>query len=70
VWKERSIENADRIVTFGYPGLLASPTLLARTDAWLAGSAVAPALRRLVLELRDDTARGLRAQACDAGMTA
>ena len=70
VWEERSIENADRIVTFGYPGLLASPTLLARTDAWLAGSPTAPALRRLVLELRDDTARGLRAQACDAEITA
>ena len=30
-----TIENADRIVTFGYPGLLASSALLARTDAFI-----------------------------------
>jgi aminopeptidase N len=39
---------------------------LAATDAWLrAHEGAAPALRRLVLESRDDLARALRAQAAD-----
>src|SRR5204862_5156235 len=35
-WKERSIENAERLVGLGYPHLLASPGPPARTDARLA----------------------------------
>ena len=66
VWAERSIQNAERIVSGGYPWPLTSAALLARTDAWLATDAAkAPALRRLVLEARDDAARALRAQECD-----
>ncbi|MBS2545743.1 aminopeptidase N [Catenulispora sp. NL8] len=66
VWAERSIQNAERIVSGGYPWPLTSPDLLARTDAWLASDAAkAPALRRLVLEARDGAARALRAQECD-----
>jgi aminopeptidase N len=66
IWAERSIQNAERIVSGGYPWALTSPDLLARTDAWLASDAAkAPALRRLVLEARDDAARSLRAQECD-----
>jgi aminopeptidase N len=65
-WRDRSIENAERLVNFGYPGLLASSELLARTDDWLASDAAkAPALCRLVVECRDDIARALRAQECD-----
>jgi len=66
VWAERSIQNAERIVSGGYPWPLTSPDLLARTDAWLGSDAAkAPALRRLVLEARDDAARALRARECD-----
>jgi aminopeptidase N len=66
LWAERSIQNAERIVSGGYPWPLTSPELLSRTDAWLAsGAAKAPALRRLVLEARDDAARALRARECD-----
>jgi aminopeptidase N len=66
IWAERSIQNAERIVSGGYPWPLTSPGLLARTDAWLVSDAAkAPALRRLVLEARDDAARALRAQECD-----
>ena len=66
VWAERSIQNAERLVSGGFPWPLTSPTLLERTDAWLASDAAkAPALRRLVLEARDDAARALRAQECD-----
>ncbi|OLE23782.1 MAG: aminopeptidase N [Catenulispora sp. 13_1_20CM_3_70_7] len=66
IWSERSIQNAERIVSAGYPWPLTSPDLLARTDAWLAADAAkAPALRRLVLEARDDAARALRARERD-----
>ena len=66
IWAERTIQNAERILLGGYPWPLTSNELLARTDAWLASDAAkAPALRRLVLESRDDAARALRAQECD-----
>ncbi|MFC5909334.1 aminopeptidase N [Streptacidiphilus monticola] len=66
VWAERTIENAMRIVRGFFPALVGSEQVLARTDAWLDEHAdAAPALRRLVLECRDDLARALRAQAAD-----
>jgi aminopeptidase N len=66
IWSERSIENANRIVSHGYPSLMVSEGILARTEAWLASEAAsAPALRRLVQEGRDDMARALAAQARD-----
>ncbi|NUP32031.1 MAG: hypothetical protein HOU01_09975, partial [Streptomycetaceae bacterium] len=49
-----------------YPMADVSPELLRRTDAWLADDGHAPALRRLVLERRDDAARALKARARDA----
>ncbi|MDI3421831.1 aminopeptidase N [Streptomyces luteolus] len=68
VWEERSIQIAMHVVRGMFPALLDSPRTLADTDAWLASHAdAAPALRRLVLEARDDLARVLRGQACDAG---
>ncbi|MFG2328655.1 aminopeptidase N [Streptomyces sp. NPDC048604] len=67
VWAERSIQIGMHVVRGLFPGLQDSPQTLAATDAWLAGHAdAAPALRRLVLEARDDLARALRAQECDA----
>ena len=62
IWAERTIENADRIVRYGFPALLVEPGTLARTDAWLETGHHAPALRRLVLEQRDDLARAMRAR--------
>ncbi|MFD8480812.1 aminopeptidase N [Kitasatospora sp. NPDC059673] len=67
IWADRSIEIAMRIVGGFYPRYQTTPETLAATDAWLtAHQEAAPALRRLVLECRDDLARALRAQACDA----
>ncbi|WP_406860922.1 aminopeptidase N [Streptomyces sp. HUAS MG47] len=67
VWAERSIQIGMHVVRGLFPGLQDSPETLAATDAWLAAHAdAAPALRRLVLEARDDLARALRAQECDA----
>ncbi|MFH8937211.1 aminopeptidase N [Streptomyces griseosporeus] len=67
VWAERSIQIGIHVVRGLFPSLQDSPGTLAATDAWLAAHEdAAPALRRLVLEARDDLARALRGQACDA----
>ncbi|MFJ3788166.1 aminopeptidase N [Kitasatospora sp. NPDC090091] len=66
VWSERTIEIAMRIVGGFFPRAQIDEQTLAEADAWLDGHpGAAPALRRLVLECRDDLARALRAQACD-----
>jgi aminopeptidase N len=68
VWRERSIQIGMDVVRGLFPGLRDSPETVAAADAWLAAhEEAAPALRRLVLEARDDLARALRGQACDAG---
>ncbi|MFI8940694.1 aminopeptidase N [Streptomyces syringium] len=68
VWRERSIEIAMAVVRGLFPMLQDDRRTLEATDAWLAAHEdAAPALRRLVLESRDDLARALRAQDCDAG---
>ncbi|MEV5880570.1 aminopeptidase N [Streptomyces sp. NPDC052101] len=67
VWRERSIQIGMDVVRGLFPALQDRPETLAATDAWLqAHREAAPALRRLVLEARDDLARALRAQECDA----
>ncbi|MCX5169075.1 aminopeptidase N [Streptomyces antibioticus] len=63
VWEERSIQIAMHVVRGLFPDLQDSPETLEATDAWLdAHPSAPPALRRLVLEGRDDLARALRAQ--------
>ncbi|MFF9501942.1 aminopeptidase N [Streptomyces sp. NPDC014656] len=67
IWAERSIQIGMDVVRGLFPAHQDRPETLAATDAWLAEHAdAAPALRRLVLESRDDLARALRAQECDA----
>ncbi|MGW8886388.1 aminopeptidase N [Streptomyces sp. NPDC055749] len=67
VWAERSIQIGMDVVSGLFPGLQDRPETLAAADTWLDSHAdAAPALRRLVLEARDDLARALRGQACDA----
>ncbi|MGX1490266.1 aminopeptidase N [Streptomyces tendae] len=67
VWRERSIQIGMDVVRGLFPALQQSRATLDATDAWLATHEdAAPALRRLVLESRDDLARALRAQECDA----
>ncbi|WP_267245481.1 aminopeptidase N [Streptomyces sp. PR69] len=66
VWAERSIQIGMDVVRGLYPGLQDDEPTLTATDAWLTAHASAPpALRRLVLEARDDLARARLAQACD-----
>ncbi|MFE0100358.1 aminopeptidase N [Streptomyces sp. NPDC059009] len=71
VWSERSIQIGMDVVRGLFPHLQDREETVAAADAWLAAhESSAPALRRLVLEARDDLARGLRGQACDAASTA
>ncbi|MFD8303520.1 aminopeptidase N [Streptomyces sp. NPDC059690] len=71
VWRERSIQIGMDVVRGLFPALQDSQATLDATDAWLAAhEQAAPALRRLVLEARDDLARALRGQACDAAADA
>ncbi|MFF4251742.1 aminopeptidase N [Streptomyces sp. NPDC001663] len=67
VWQERSIQIGMDVVRGlfpAYPPQQEAQSTLDATDAWLAAHEdAAPALRRLVLEARDDLARALRAQA-------
>ncbi|MDX6355065.1 MAG: aminopeptidase, partial [Streptomyces sp.] len=66
VWASRSIEIALSVVRGLFPALQDTPATLAATDAWLSThESAAPALRRLVLESRDDLARALTAQGRD-----
>jgi aminopeptidase N len=67
VWAKRSIQIGMHVVQGMFPSLQQSRETLDATDAWLeAHRDAAPALRRLVLEARDDLARALRGQDCDA----
>ncbi|MCX4551086.1 aminopeptidase N [Streptomyces sp. NBC_01500] len=71
VWATRSIQIGMLVVRGLFPALRDDPSTLDATDAWLDGHRdAAPALRRLVLEARDDLARSLRGQACDAASAA
>ncbi|MFI5974905.1 aminopeptidase N [Streptomyces sp. NPDC051452] len=67
VWRERSIQIGMDVVRGLFPSYQDRPETLEATDVWLAAHQdAAPALRRLVLEARDDLARALAAQECDA----
>ncbi|WP_412077991.1 aminopeptidase N [Streptomyces xanthophaeus] len=67
IWSERSIQIGMDVVKGLYPSLQDSESTVSATDAWLSAHPdAAPALRRLVLESRDDLARALAAQRCDA----
>lgn len=67
VWAERSIQIGMDVVKGLFPHLQTDQGTLDAADLWLAShESAAPALRRLVLEARDDLARSLRAQECDA----
>jgi len=66
IWESRTAEMAQNIVVGLYPTLLVSPAVVARTDEYLAGSDVPPALARLLLEGRDGVNRAQRARERDA----
>ena len=65
IWRSRTSEMATQIAVGLYPTLLASPTLVERTERWLTTSGAEPALARLVVENRDGITRALAAQGKD-----
>jgi aminopeptidase N len=65
VWETRTNEIAQTLTLGLFPSLLGSPEILAKADAFIAGSKDVGAIR-LIRELRDNVARSLRCQTVDA----
>jgi aminopeptidase N len=65
VWESRTNEIAQTLTLGLFPSLLGSPEILAKADAFIAGSKDVGAIR-LIRELRDNVARSLRCQTVDA----
>jgi len=66
LWADRPIETARKLVGGLYPRAVVAESTVAATDSYLASSTVPPALRRLLVEGRDDVVRDLRARSVDA----
>jgi aminopeptidase N len=66
IWSDRTVEFAQSFIDGFYPRWLASPELIDRTDAYLREAAPEPAVRRMLLEARDDVMRTLDARDLDA----
>ncbi len=66
MWESRTAEFAQNVAVGLYPALLVDPSVVERTDAFLASHDVQPALARLLLEGRDGVVRALRARERDA----
>ena len=65
VWETRTNEIAQTLTLGLFPSLLGSPEILAKADAFIAGSKDVGAIR-LIRELRDNVVRSLRCQSVDA----
>jgi aminopeptidase N len=65
VWESRTNEIAQTLTLGLFPSLLGSPEILAKADAFIAGSKDVGAIR-LIRELRDNVARSLRCQSVDS----
>jgi aminopeptidase N len=66
VWESRTNEIAQTLTLGLFPSLLGPPEILAKADAFIAGSTDVGAIR-LIRELRDNVARSLRCQSFDIG---
>jgi aminopeptidase N len=65
MWRDGVSDMAQFFPEVGYPDAVSQDTIHA-TDAYIAAADPIPALRRLLLERRDDVARALRCQERDA----
>jgi aminopeptidase N len=70
IYRTRSAEMAQDIITGLYPYSATTQDTVDRTDAYLRKKQPGPALRRMLLEARDGMARALRAQQRDISATA
>jgi aminopeptidase N len=69
IYRTRSAEMAQDIITGLYPYAESTQETVDRTDAYLAERSPGPALHRMLLEARDGLARALRAQQRDISAT-
>ncbi|HEX3393228.1 MAG TPA: aminopeptidase N [Acidimicrobiales bacterium] len=65
-WDERPREEAISLISGLFPSTLVDPEVVAAVDAALAGDDLAPPLRRILIEGKDDIERALTARAADA----
>jgi aminopeptidase N len=65
IYRDRTAEMAQDIITGLYPYSASNQATVDQTDAYLREAQPGPALRRILLEARDGLARALRAQARD-----
>jgi aminopeptidase N len=70
IYRTRSAEMAQDIITGLYPYTATTQETVDRTDRYLREEQPGPALRRMLLEARDGLARALRAQQRDINATA
>jgi aminopeptidase N len=66
LWKGGASDLAQFFAEVGYPESVISQQAIHATDAYIARANPAPALRRLLMERRDDVARALRCRERDA----
>ena len=64
-WQEHGPEFGLTFAEQMYPRVVADETVVRATDEYLAGDAVVPPIRRLLLEGKDDVLRILQARGCD-----
>jgi aminopeptidase N len=69
IYRDRSAEMAQDIISGLYPYFATTQATVDRTDAYLREQGPGPALRRMLLEARDSLARALRAQERDISAT-
>jgi aminopeptidase N len=65
LWEQRTFEIACNLISGLYPRWRAEPDTIEQTDRLLADPGLSPALRRLLVEARDDVERTIRARAAD-----
>ncbi|WP_031476042.1 aminopeptidase N [Streptomyces bicolor] len=70
LWRERGGDVAKGVVDALFPRALVEEATLTATDAYLATHSPAPALRRLLLDAREDVSRALHARRHDERATA
>jgi len=66
LWQDGASDMAQFFAQVAYPDSVVSQEAIEATDAYIASANPAPALRRLLIERRDDVARALRCQQRDA----
>ena len=70
IWEAKGTQRASTVLEYMFPTPLASEQFIERVDTWLAQTDAPESAKRYVREGRDEAARALRAQACDAGSAA